>query len=163
MEPELVARIMAYEARHRVRIGQALGDGLHGRVFVVRDNSKGARSAAKFHRWPDPFEREVAVYERLRDEGISRIRGFNVPLLLQTDPDLLAIQMTIVDRPYVLDFAAARLDAQPDFPENVWEEWESERAEVFGGNWPEARRVSGHSSAGSEPKQPEVSGLIIAL
>jgi hypothetical protein len=35
------------------------------------------------------------------------VLGFNVPKLLRTDDDLLAIEMTVVRRPYVLDFAGS--------------------------------------------------------
>jgi len=31
------------------------------------------------------------------------------------------LQLTIVAPPFVLDFAGARLDVPPDFPDEVWE------------------------------------------
>lgn len=35
----------------------------------------------------------------------------------------------------MLDFASAHLDAPPDFPEEVWEEWRADKAEQFGEKW----------------------------
>jgi hypothetical protein len=43
--------------------------------------------------------------------------------------------MTIVDRPFVLDFAAAYLDRRPEFPAEIWAEWEAEKREQFEGRW----------------------------
>ena len=44
--------------------------------------------------------------------------------------------MTIVERPFVLDFAAAYLDRRPEFPPEIWAEWEAEKREQFEGRWP---------------------------
>jgi hypothetical protein len=43
--------------------------------------------------------------------------------------------MTIVKKPYVLDFAGAYIDQAPEFPENVWTEWETDKREQFGPGW----------------------------
>jgi hypothetical protein len=67
--------------------------------------------------------------------------GFHVPQLIRYDDELRVIEMTIVTPPFVLDFAGAQLDFPPDFPEEVWEEWEAEKMEQFGSRWPEARAV----------------------
>lgn len=49
--------------------------------------------------------------------------------------------MTIVERPFVLDFAGAYLDTRPQFPEDVWKEWEAEKREQFEDRWPVVERV----------------------
>jgi hypothetical protein len=48
------------------------------------------------------------------------VLGFNVPQLIGFDDELHVIEMTVVKRPFVLDFAAAYLDVRPEFPEDVW-------------------------------------------
>jgi len=44
--------------------------------------------------------------------------------------------MTIVTRPFLLDFAGAYLDAPPESSEEIWKEWESEKREQFEKRWP---------------------------
>ncbi len=44
----------------------------------------------------------------------------------------MAIEMTIVSKPYLLDFADAYLDAPPDFPDEVLEQWHEDKREQFG-------------------------------
>ena len=49
--------------------------------------------------------------------------------------------MSIVTKPYVLDFASAYLDHPPEFPPDVMEERHAHWAEMFGSNWPKALRI----------------------
>ena len=49
--------------------------------------------------------------------------------------------MTIVTRPFVLDFAGAHLDAPPEFSEDIWADWEWEKREQFGAHWPRVQAV----------------------
>ncbi|MGH7242306.1 MAG: hypothetical protein ACREJD_02680 [Phycisphaerales bacterium] len=49
--------------------------------------------------------------------------------------------MTLVHRPFLLDFASAQLDVPPEFPPEVLETWEIEKAEQFGSNWRAAKSV----------------------
>jgi hypothetical protein len=88
------------------------------------------------------FEREAAVYARLREHGVTEVRGYRVPQLERADPELLALELTIVRPPFVLDFASACLDsAAPEFPPEVMAEWVVEKREEFGANWPQALAV----------------------
>jgi len=109
--------------------------GIHGSVFVAENNLKGGKIAVKIHHNPEPFQREFAVYERLQETGITKILEFNVPQLIHADTKLLAIEMTIVTRPFVLDFAGAYLDAAPRFSDEIWTDWEIEKKEQFGDRW----------------------------
>ena len=43
---------------------------------------------------------------------------------------------TVVAPPFLLYFAAAYLDAAPEFPEEVWEDWAAEKESQFGERWP---------------------------
>jgi hypothetical protein len=64
-----------------------------------------------------------------------------VPQLLRIDEEFRAIEMIIVRSPFLLDFADARLDEAPDFSEDVLQQWEEEKAEIFGERWPEVTRI----------------------
>ena len=100
----------------------SLGFGIHGIIFVAEDNSKAGKTALKIHRAAEPYFRERAVYERLKDASVSEILGFNVPQQIRFDDELRVIEMSIVARPFVLDFAGAWLDTPPDFPGETWAE-----------------------------------------
>ena len=49
--------------------------------------------------------------------------------------------MTIVRPPFLLDFADARLDGPSDFSDDVLQQWEEEKAEIFGERWPEVTQI----------------------
>jgi hypothetical protein len=51
--------------------------------------------------------------------------------------------MTVVDRPFVLDFAGAYLDEAPQFSEEVMADWLADKQEQFGTRWPEVQRILG--------------------
>ena len=81
------------------------------------------------------------MYLRLRERNVSQIRGFHVPELQHYDDDWLVIDMTVVQRPFVLDFAGAYLDHAPDFSEEVMADWRTEKIEQFGDRWPEVEAI----------------------
>ncbi len=126
-------------------IKDELGFGVHGSVFVAEYQSKTGsafgQSAVKVHEHEAEYGRERDVYLRLSEHGIDSIHGCHVPRLLAYDDDLLIIEMTIVKRPYVLDFAGAFLDQSPDFSEEVMAEWRAEKFEQFGKRWADAEAV----------------------
>jgi len=49
--------------------------------------------------------------------------------------------MTIVKRPFVLDFAGAHLDARPEFSAEIWADWEAEKREQFEDRWPMVEKI----------------------
>ncbi len=97
----------------------------------------------KVFRGNQAYLREKQVYERLRRLAVTRVLGFNVPLVIGWEDGLRVIEITIVKRPFVLDFAGAYLDARPEFAEGVWKDWEAEKREQFEDRWPEVQRVLG--------------------
>jgi len=143
MEDILIQKARAYAALNQLSLAERLGFGIHGMVFVAENNSKPGKTAIKVHRMIEPFERECAVYERLRASEVTSLCGFHVPQLIRIDNRLLVVEMTVVVRPFVLDFAGAYLDIPPDFPEEIWIEWEEEKREQFDGYWPQVREVLG--------------------
>jgi hypothetical protein len=44
-------------------------------------------------------------------------------------------------RPFILDFGGARLDEQPYFPAEIWEEWREQKMEMFEKHWPLVEEV----------------------
>lgn len=119
----------------QLRIGEPLGSGKDGIVLVGESQAAPARVALKAHRFAECYLREKAVYQRLEERRINSVFGFNVPELLGFDDRLLILEITIVQRPFVLDFAGAHLDGRPEFSGEIWADWEAEKREQFEGRW----------------------------
>lgn len=101
------------------------------------------RTAVKFFDRPARFDRELEVYQVLRDSGIRSVAGHNVPELVAADEDLRAIEISIVAPPFVLDFAGAKRPHEvPDFGEEVMEEHMEHLRELFGDRWADALHVA---------------------
>jgi len=141
MDWDLREKVARYASHRGLAIGPSLGRGVHGIVFRARFHQNPAEIAVKFHGEVQPFHREVAAYDRLAEHGVLDILGFHVPQVLKVADDFLAIEMTIVARPFALDFAAAYLDRAPQFSTEVMADWEAEKREQFGSRWPTVQRV----------------------
>jgi hypothetical protein len=141
MEEEFIQNAIAYAAQHQLGLAERLGFGIHGIIFVAENKGKGGKTAVKAHREFEPYLRERRVYERLKQAAITEILGFNVPQLVRADDPLRVIEMSIVTRPFVLDFAGAYLDASPEFPEEIWNDWEATKQEQFEARWATVERV----------------------
>ncbi len=141
--PENVARVKEYCRRKGLILASQLGFGVHGSVFAAENQTDGRRSAVKTHERERFYRRERNIYTRLMENCVTHIRSAEVPQLLGYDDELMVIEMTIVSRPFVLDFAGAYLDFPPDFPEEVMEEWRAEKQEQFGSRWPEVQAILG--------------------
>lgn len=61
--------------------------------------------------------------------------------MLNADDELWVVEMEIVSPPFVLDFAGAYLDAPPDFPDEIMEDWRAEKREQFGERWNQVQDV----------------------
>jgi hypothetical protein len=133
----------AYAARHELLLVERLGFGIHGSVHVVEHKVKEDKSAIKAHRATEFFLRERAAYELLSKAGVTEVLGFHVPQFIRADAGLQVIEMTIVTRPFLVDFAGAYIGAPPEFPEETWAEWESEKQDQFGARWTTVRAVMG--------------------
>lgn len=141
MNEILIPNIRLYADRHQLELAETLGSGKDGIVLVARRKAQAGKVAVKALRWPEVYEREHKVYEHLREAAAITVLGFNVPQLVGADAELRILEMTIVERPFVLDFAGAYLAARPEFPEEVWTEWEAEKREQFEARWPQVRQV----------------------
>jgi hypothetical protein len=123
-----------FESRHLTRFVENLGDGKDG---LVLKSERG--QAVKFFHDRDVYRRELRAYQILRERDIDEIKGFQVPRLIRSDDELRAIEMTIVQAPYLLDFAAAYTSTEYErleFTQEVMEERETYWAEVFEERWP---------------------------
>jgi len=141
MDEDTIENAEAYCAHNGLRLLERLGTGIHGIVFAVESNQEFGPAALKVHYFSEPYARERRVYERLDGLGVSQILGFEVPLLLDSDDALMALKMTIVMPPFVLDFAGAYLDSAPEFSDEIWQEWTRRNEEQFGSDWPMAQRI----------------------
>jgi hypothetical protein len=141
MDDVFIRNAQTYAARHQLQLAERLGFGIHGIIYVAEDKSASGKSAVKVHRETEPYQRERAVYERLRGIGVSKVRGFNVPQFIRADEELRIIEMTIVIRPFVLDFAGAWLDTPPTFSADIWAEWEASKCDQFESDWPDVKGV----------------------
>ena len=126
-----------------MQLTERLGFGIHGVIFAGEDNPKVGKTAIKAHRYVEPYLRELDVYKRLKEAQITRILGFHLPQLLGSDDDLRVIKMSVVTRPFVLDFAGAYLDQIPEFPEETWAQWKEDKKDQFGSRWPKVQEVLG--------------------
>jgi hypothetical protein len=50
--------------------------------------------------------------------AITAIGGFHVPTMIDYDDDLRVIEMSVVSPPFIVDFASARLDFDPELIED---------------------------------------------
>jgi len=141
MNESLLPNIRSYASERQLQIGEPLGSGKDGIVLVGRSKTRPARVAIKALRFPELYLREKLVYLRLEQMAINSVLGFNVPELLDFDDTRRIIEMTIVRRPFVLDFAGAYLDTRPEFPADIWADWEAEKREQFEDRWPTVEKI----------------------
>lgn len=135
--PAIHPNIIDYAAREQLKILDQLGFGIHGTVALA--DRAGGLVALKYHFAADSFEREMDVYHRLKELRVHRIGSFHIPRLLAWDEPLRIIEMSIVPRPFILDFAGAYLDWPPEFSDEIWADWEARRQEEYGPRWPIVR------------------------
>jgi len=138
MDEDIVEKAEAYAIRRGCHLAGRLGFGIHGIVYTIEGNAHPGVAALKIHYAEEPYLREKDVYGRLKEESIFEVRAFRVPQVIAFDDELLALEMTVVKPPFVLDFAGAYLDFAPEFSDEIWEDWTRKNAEQFGANWPTA-------------------------
>lgn len=119
-----VWRYLAVRDKARRRV---LGEGKDGEVYETTDGT-----AVKLHHSAEVYRRERDAYVRLRDVEMDEVAGLQVPVLIDYDNDLLILEMTKVDPPFLLDFASAYLDEPPDWPDEVMAHWHEQLQERFG-------------------------------
>lgn len=142
MSRDLTQIAHRYASRNTLTVQESLGGGIHGLVYMIQGNRALGGTALKVFHAQEFYQRELLVYERLRAAEIRQILGFAVPQFIGADSELMALEMTVVERPFVLDFAGAYLDNDaPWFEDEKWEMWEVDKREKFGTHWPEVQAV----------------------
>lgn len=125
-----------YLAARGAIILESLGSGTEGNVYRTSN-----QHAIKIHSAANTFQNELAVYQRLMDHGVRSVCGLTVPQLIDHDRNLFAIEMTIVNPPYLLDFGKSRVDSVEDFPDEVWSDWMQGLQDKFGSRFEDALNV----------------------
>jgi hypothetical protein len=133
---QTVERAKRYCTDRGLMMEKRLGFGAQGEV-----QSTNRQSAVKAFDRIEHYLRERDVYFRFRDRGFHAAAGFNVPRLIDYDDELWVVEMEIVRPPFVVDFAGAYLDHPPPFSDEEWQEWETERIELFGDDWDQVKLV----------------------
>jgi hypothetical protein len=142
MDEDMLEAAREYAGKHGFSLGEPLGSGIHGCVWMLL-NEEAAAGALKIHGNAAAYRREREVYLRLRERGVREVRGLSVPELIRCDDALLALEMTIVSPPRVLDFGADHLDWPPEFSDEIWAEWRRKNEEQFGEDWPAVQAILG--------------------
>ena len=134
LDSDAPKRAKSYLKLHDIEQVDRLGYGADGIVL-----STSRQSAIKVFQYRELYENERNVYRRLQEHKISKIDDFNVPQMLYSHDQLMVIEMQVVVRPFVVDFAGAYLDKRPPFDDEQLREWEEDRKEVFGNDWVKVR------------------------
>jgi hypothetical protein len=134
-------RMHEYARRRDLVVGARLGFGVHGSVFSAESQTKEGLWALKGLERDECYRRERDVYLRLRQLRLRTIHGCTLPSMVDFDDELGVIQMTVVTRPFILDFAGAYLDAAPEFSEETLAEWQADKREQFGSRWSDVQMI----------------------
>lgn len=115
-----------------------LGAGTDGTVWFTS-----VRTAVKAFERSRNYHIERDCYLRLLSRQITQIGRFAVPEMEGYRDDLLVLEMSIVQPPFLLDFGKAYLDQLPPYhsDETLMENWRAECEDLFGDNWPEVQSV----------------------
>jgi hypothetical protein len=132
--------IVRFHARHGRLCVELLGTGVGQDGTVWRTTT---HTAVKFFDRVDRYRRERDVYQVLTQQNVLRIAEHNIPQFILCDDELLAIEMTMVVRPFILDFAGAKLPHEiPDFDAEIIEEHHQHLQDLFGDRWTDALHVA---------------------
>ncbi len=140
-KPSLKGKAEAYAEERGLALIGPLGNGADGSIWHVESKEIALSWALKMHHNRRPYQMERDCYLHLADLGVSEIAGFKVPALVRHDDIWRVIEMSIVQRPFILDFAQSYLDVCPDFPEEVWQERRQSWEAAYGEDWPSVRRA----------------------
>ena len=92
LKDEVLRRAQEYSQRQGLALGDRLGAGVHGTVFATEGQPKlgqaALRSAVKIHEREEFYRRERDVYLRLKEHGVTTVRGCEVPQMLRYDDQL---------------------------------------------------------------------------
>ena len=112
---ELFERANNYAFRRKMKLVDQLGNGTDGAVWRTSKNS-----AVKALVDSTKYATKLRCYQRLKERGVGEISGVHVPVLVDTDSELLIIEIDIVEPPFIVDFGKAYIDEpSPYTPEQL--------------------------------------------
>ncbi len=135
---QLPRRVLLYARKRRIQIVDKLGSGQDGWVGKSDD-----RTAIKIFDRDKAFKNERRSYQRLAERGITSIDGFDIPTVFLYDEWEMAIEMEIVQPPFILDFGKAHVDFPPEYPEDIMLEHQANQQELWGDRWPQVLSIVG--------------------
>jgi len=126
-------RFAAYATKRGLHSARFLGSGKDGVVHETEGNAFPGFVVVKSFYHPSSYERERDVYLRCRELNLRKVLRCHLPYLLAWDDQWLSIEMTMVQPPFILDFADAWLDdEEPKFSDEVWADWNRKLDDDFG-------------------------------
>jgi hypothetical protein len=129
---DLEARAREYAERYGLVIEKHLGHGNDGAVWQTTHST-----AIKVCEDNQRYSTERDCYRLFRERGVTEIKGFAIPRLVNFSDDLMVIEMDVVQPPYIIDFGKAYLHrAPPHFSQQVMADWYAEKKELWGETWP---------------------------
>lgn len=138
----MLEKARRYAARSgRTILDDDLGEGIDGVVVLIGSDVQPQNSVLKLHFEERAYLRERDAYRHFQELKLENICGCEVPQLIGFDDEELAIEMTVVKPPFVLDFAQAFLFWPPEFPDDFWEATYEKWREQFGDDWGKASAI----------------------
>jgi hypothetical protein len=119
-----------------IDFSRALGSGMDGSVWQT-NRITAVKALERQHN----YRQELECYRRFKAAGVNRVGRFAVPELVGHSDELQIIEMTIVARPFILDFAKVYLDRPPDYTPEVLAEDEERNREIFEDRWQEVKSL----------------------
>jgi hypothetical protein len=136
VQSELEAKARQFAASRGTTLRRTLGDGNDGAVWETN-----RKTAVKVFQYQKNYRMELNAYQRLTSKRITKIRQFAVPRFIGSDDNLLAIEMSIVSAPCLIDFGKSYLDSEPDHSAETWAEHHEEQREIWGDQYKEVQAV----------------------
>lgn len=128
MTSSIGRRLRSYAEANQLRFNlkEKVGYGNDGEVWATNRSTV----IKAFYR-EESYYREKSCFLRLQDQHVKDLDGLSVPQLIQFDDNLLIVEMTFVNPPFLLDFGKAYLDSSPPYDEEQLAEWRARLKQSF--------------------------------
>lgn len=140
MTDELFARASDYckLTQSSIVANPALGHGTDGSVWRTTK-----ATAVKAFIYEKNYRDELECYRRLKKNNISDIIGLAVPEFEDSHDHLMIIEMSIVQKPYLLDFGKVYIDRSPPYynDKQLIANWHAEVRDLFEEQAPKVHSV----------------------
>lgn len=123
----LEARLRAYARRHgRKYLKRPVGQGTDGKIWATDRNT-----VIKVFEREANYRTELRCYQRLMEKRVHEIDGLAVPSMESHDDLLMALEISLVHPPYLLDFGKAYVDEPSPYTPAQLAEWRESWAQYF--------------------------------